>query len=184
MKGVWSCALIIVLLIYFFPIHAFAMERNADDNTICGLNDWNEADNLEEDEVLSVVIEDNLTIITYVISSLDSSPFTTTKTISLGHRVLIDNVYSFTMKHDITFAYPIPVYGVDKAQIMTSKAVVSDTNSSSAYYPDTSSITTTITALGNPATFRSDVDIYKKTNNSYFKTAGFVTYMYGNGSYY
>lgn len=111
------------------------------------------------------------------------TPYTTSKKVTNGWKVDIDNVFCYSLRHDVTFAYGIPTGSGEKAQILSYKAYIEKVNSSSAYYPDTSSMTDTLTKLGNPAILKTSVTDRYKSNNKAHGTFYAKTKCYGNGSY-
>ena len=133
-------------------------------------------------KIIGIQEDGNIKIIQYV-EETPIQTITSSKNISFGWDVVIDNVFSYTLKQDITFAYGIPTNAGEKAQIITAKAYISKTNSSSAYYPDTSTLSTKIVKLGNPATVTSKINTIAKSTNKLHGTLTGKTFCYGNGSY-
>ena len=82
-------------------------------------------DSLSSQNILWTQTEGDTTIICYVIDAPPATARVTSKSIIIGYRVLIDNVYSYTIRHDITFAYGIPLNGSHVAQITSGSAYVS-----------------------------------------------------------
>lgn len=137
-------------------------------------------EDFEEEEVLGVFTEDNITVVSCKVKD-ESKGRVTSKSVSIDNSVYIDGLYSFKVRHEVTFAYGIPADG-HIAQIMTGTARVVDRNGVSAYYPDTSSMTTK-SSSGDPAIFTSGTDIYIRSSNQYFKSVAIQTFYYGSGKY-
>lgn len=134
-----------------------------------------------DEEILGVYTEGNITIVACKVPSNLPQPRVTSKSISVEYSTYIDGIYSFRIRHDITFAYGIPADG-HIAQIMSGTAKVIDVNGASAYYPDTSAIITSSTN-GNPAVFTSGTNMYIRFSNQYFKSVAIQTFCYGSGKY-
>lgn len=137
-----------------------------------------------EGDILWVETSSDTTVVCYIIEEPPVVERVTNKSISLGYRVSINNVYSYTVRHDITFAYGIPYTSSHAAQIMSGKAYIIETNSSSAYYPDTSSIVINKGTVSNPAIFTSNIKTYTKSTNQLHGTLECYTRCYSDGSYY
>lgn len=75
----------------------------------------------------------------------------------------------------------IPTANGDYAQIISYSAYVSYTDSSSAYYPDTSQKKDTLVKFGNPAKLTTTIPIRKKSNDSIVDTPKLVSKFYGTG---
>ena len=127
------------------------------------------------------------TIINHIVYVLPSSNNGSTKvsqkTISHGWEVNIDGIHSYTLRHDITYSYGLNVNGTEKAQIISYKSYVSYINPSSAYYPDTSTLSNTLTKIGNPAKLKTVLSDYSKTTNKKHGTITAISKCYGSGSY-
>lgn len=147
--------------------------------TECDLK--NTMDYCEPGTLINVETNDYYDVHTYL-EEVSENTRTSQKTVNLYYSVIIDNVKSYTIMHTITFTYAIPTSDGEKAQITTSSSQIVYTNSSSAYYPDTSTIWNSRVLFGNPASHTSHVDIYKKSDNSYYTSMGKVSYVYGNGT--
>lgn len=103
----------------------------------------------------------------------------TGKTFTLTYRVQMDGIDCFRMQHVVTFSYNRPDNNV---VIISGKASVIETFSSSAYYPDTPSITWT-TYNGVVARFVSEISIYRKSDSSKDGTLYNTSYCYNDGTY-
>lgn len=137
---------------------------------------------IPEETILSVEERDNMVVITYIIPD-ERQERVTSRNIIVDSTVVIDQVSSFTLRREIEFAYGIPFNGAHGAQIMSAKAYVSYVNSSSAYYPDTSSIATTIGNMGNPAICTTTVNVYIKSSNQLHGRYASEAYCYGDGDW-
>ena len=120
---------------------------------------------------------------TMIVSKPSIGVMASTKQISHGFKITIDNVYCYTLRHDINFTYGINTGNGDKAQITTYKSYVSNTNSSSAYYPDTANMTNTLVKLGNPASLKTVISAYSKSTNKKQGTLTAISKCYGTGAY-
>lgn len=137
---------------------------------------------IPEEAILSVEESGNRVVITYVIS--DENPErVTSRNIVVDSTVILDHVVSFTLRREIEFAYGIPYNGAHGAQIISAKAYISYVNSSSAYYPDTSSIVTTISNMGNPAIVTASVEVYIKSSDRPHGRYTSEVYCYGDGDW-
>lgn len=135
----------------------------------------------ESHELLSKETDGEFVIEKYAISDNALSPLTTTKEKDFGFVVKRDNVICFELRHKVKYAYGIPTANGDYAQIISYSAYVSYTNSSSAYYPDTSQKKDTLVKFGNPAKLTTTIPIRKKSNDSIVDTPKLVSKFYGTG---
>ena len=110
-----------------------------------------------------------------------TSVMTTTKFKGFEYRVSRDGVLCFIFNQEVNFVYGIPTSNGDYAQITNYSAKVTYTNSSSAYYPDTSELTNSLVKFGNPAKLTSKIPIRKKSNNKKVDTPSLISKFYGSG---
>lgn len=137
---------------------------------------------IPEEDILSVEEIDNMVIITYIIPDAKQEGMTN-RNIVVKSAVIIDRVEAFVLCREIEFAYGIPYNAAHGAQIMSVNAYISYTNSSSAYYPDTSSVATTIGNMGNPAICTTTVNVYIKSSNQLHGRYVSEVYCYGDGDW-
>lgn len=132
--------------------------------------------------IVSVQTDGNIIVVASIHNNKDSDVRTSQKSFGVDYDVYIDNVRSFRYTHNITFTYAIPTSNGEMAQITTAGGLITYTNSSSAYYPDTANSSSYFNGqFGNPAKYITSMPIYVKSSNTYHATRNFEAICYGNG---